>query len=107
MERKSVALQIKSADDQTGTFTGLASVFDNVDYDGDIVRRGAFSKSVGSGTPIPLIWSTRLMTLATTSVMSSRPQRPTRGWRSRGVSTSVPNTAWPRIETSRAAESVL
>ena len=33
MERKSVALQIKSADDQTGTFTGLASVFDNVDYD--------------------------------------------------------------------------
>ena len=56
MERKSVALQIKSADDQTGTFTGLASVFDNVDYDGDIVRRGAFSKSLGSGTPIPLIW---------------------------------------------------
>ena len=53
MERKSVALQIKSADDQTGTFTGLASVFDNVDYDGDIVRRGAFSKSLGSGTPIP------------------------------------------------------
>ena len=53
MERKSVALQIKSADDQTGTFTGLASVFDNVDYDGDIVRRGAFSKSLGSGTPTP------------------------------------------------------
>ncbi len=47
---------IKSADDQTGTFTGLASVFDTVDYDGDIVRRGAFSKSLGSGTPIPLRW---------------------------------------------------
>ena len=52
MERKSVALQIKSADDQTGTFTGLASVFDNVDY-GDIVRRGVLSKSLGSGTPTP------------------------------------------------------
>ena len=56
VKRKSVALQIKSAAGQTGTFTGLASVFDNVDYDGDIVRRGAFNKSLGSGTPIPLIW---------------------------------------------------
>ena len=103
MERKPVALQIKSADDQTSTFTGLASVFDNVDYDGDIVRRGAFSKSLGSGTPIPLIWMHKADD-PRNSVMSSRPQRPTRGWRSRGVSTSVPNMAWPRIETSRAAE---
>ena len=44
------------ADDQGGTFVGSASVFDNVDYDGDIVRRGAFSKSLLGGTPIPLIW---------------------------------------------------
>ena len=50
MERKSVALTIKSADDETGTFTGLASVFGNLDAHGDIVRRGAFSKSLGSGT---------------------------------------------------------
>ena len=50
MEHKSVPLLIKSADDQSGTFVGLASVFDNLDYDGDIVRRGAFSKSLGSGT---------------------------------------------------------
>ena len=54
MQRKSVPLLIKSADDDSGTFTGLASVFDNLDHDGDIVRRGAFSKSLDSGTPIPL-----------------------------------------------------
>jgi hypothetical protein len=35
---------------QGGTFVGLASVFDNVDHHGDIVRRGGFSKSPGSGT---------------------------------------------------------
>ena len=50
MQHKSVPLVIKSADDQGATFTGLASVFDNVDYDGDVFRRGAFSKSLGSGT---------------------------------------------------------
>ena len=42
MQHKSVSLLIKSADDASGTFTGLASVFDNLDHDGDIVRRGAF-----------------------------------------------------------------
>ncbi|BBX16956.1 HK97 family phage prohead protease [Mycolicibacterium duvalii] len=56
MQRKSVALSIKSADDQTGTFTGLASVFDNVDAHGDIVRRGAFTKSLAAGQPVPLLW---------------------------------------------------
>ena len=47
MQHKSVPLLIKGADDDSGTFTGLASVFDNLDHDGDIVRRGAFSKSLG------------------------------------------------------------
>ncbi|MBV5244340.1 HK97 family phage prohead protease [Mycolicibacterium sp. PAM1] len=56
MQRKSVALSIKSADDQTGVFTGLASVFGNVDAHGDIVRRGAFTKSLAAGQPIPLLW---------------------------------------------------
>lgn len=56
MQHKSVALSIKTADDHTGMFTGLASVFDNVDAHGDIVRRGAFTKSLAAGHPIPLIW---------------------------------------------------
>jgi hypothetical protein len=46
MQHKSVPLLIKSVDDDSGTFTGLAWVFDNLDHDGDIVRRGAFSKSL-------------------------------------------------------------
>jgi hypothetical protein len=53
MLHDSIPLLINNAVNQGGTFTGLASVFDN---DGDIVRRGAFSKSLGSGTSIPLIW---------------------------------------------------
>jgi HK97 family phage prohead protease/HK97 family phage major capsid protein len=56
VQRKSVPLSIKTADDETGTFTGLASVFDNLDAHGDIVRRGAFTKSITSGQPIPLLW---------------------------------------------------
>lgn len=56
MLHKSVSLTIKSADDDTGTFTGLASVFDNLDAHGDIVRPGAFAKSLESGQAIPLLW---------------------------------------------------
>jgi HK97 family phage prohead protease/HK97 family phage major capsid protein len=56
MKRKSVTLSIKSVDDEAGTFTGLASVFDNLDAHGDIVRRGAFTKSLTAGQPVPLIW---------------------------------------------------
>lgn len=56
MQRKSVPLAIKSADDTTGTFTGLASVFDNLDAHGDIVRRGAFAKSLAAGQAVPLLW---------------------------------------------------
>ena len=55
MQRKSIPLLIKNADDDSDTLTGLASVFDNLDHDGDIVRRGAFSKSLGSGSPITLL----------------------------------------------------
>lgn len=56
MLHKSIPLTIKAADDNTGTFTGYASVFDNVDAHGDIVRRGAFAKSIASGASIPLLW---------------------------------------------------
>jgi HK97 family phage prohead protease/HK97 family phage major capsid protein len=56
MQRKSVTLSIKSVDDEAGTFTGLASVFDNLDAHGDIVRCGAFAKSLTAGQPVPLIW---------------------------------------------------
>jgi len=56
MHDKSIPLRIKSADDGTGEFTGYASVFDNVDAAGDIVRPGAFAKSIANNAPIPLLW---------------------------------------------------
>ena len=39
MHHKSVPLLIKGADDDSGTLTGLASVFDNLDHDGYIIRK--------------------------------------------------------------------
>jgi HK97 family phage prohead protease len=56
MQRKSVPLSIKSVDDDTGTFIGLASVFDNLDAHGDTVRHGAFTKSLAGGQVVPLLW---------------------------------------------------
>jgi HK97 family phage prohead protease len=47
----------ESADGHGGHLHRLASAFDNLDPDGDVVRRGTFGESVGSGpTPIPLVW---------------------------------------------------
>jgi hypothetical protein len=49
MQRKSVPRSIKAADDESGTFTGLASVFDNLEAHGD---------SASSGTaPLPSRWA--------------------------------------------------
>jgi hypothetical protein len=70
-QHKSVPLLIKSADDQGGTFVGLASVFDHLDHDVDIVRRDAFAKSLDSGSPIPLVWMHEADDHAAGSVMSS------------------------------------
>jgi hypothetical protein len=50
-------LLIKSADDDSGTVTGLASVFDNLDHDGDIVpSRGLQQVTRTRHTPILLVW---------------------------------------------------
>ena len=39
------ALRLKSCEDD-GTFSGYASVFDNRDYQQEVVAKGAFSKSL-------------------------------------------------------------
>ncbi|MGH2667603.1 MAG: HK97 family phage prohead protease, partial [bacterium] len=48
-------------DGKTGRFEALVAVFGNVDYQGDRVLKGAFTKSLqrwkGSGDPFPIIWS--------------------------------------------------
>lgn len=55
MQNKRVKLQLKSIDD-AGTFTGLASVFGNRDMGGDVMVRGAFTKSIAeNGGKFPLL----------------------------------------------------
>ncbi|MGK2903590.1 MAG: HK97 family phage prohead protease [Mycobacterium sp.] len=57
MLHKTVPLKgIKTSGLVEGTFIGFASVFDNLDADGDVVRRGAFAKSLSSDQVTPLIW---------------------------------------------------
>ena len=50
--------QIKTEGDDIaeGEFTGLGAAFDNVDAHGDIIRKGAFARSLKSGEVIPLLW---------------------------------------------------
>lgn len=63
METKHIELlaEVKSADGDEGTFTALASVFNNVDLVGDRVRPGAFKRTIedwtASGRKIPVIFN--------------------------------------------------
>jgi uncharacterized protein len=45
MQNKSFKLELKTLTEQ-GTFTGMASVFGNVDLGGDVVEPGAFTRSL-------------------------------------------------------------
>lgn len=57
MKHKTLTLSgVKTSGLAEGQFEGFASVFDHLDSQGDIVRRGAFAKALGSGAVVPLIW---------------------------------------------------
>src|SRR5947208_4374520 len=57
MEQLNVRLQVKSLDEQ-GRFSGLASVYGNVDLGGDVIEPGAFTKSINdSRGAVPLLFS--------------------------------------------------
>lgn len=68
MKVKTVNLAVKSAGEEDGLaegeFTGYASVFDNIDLHGDVVRAGAFDRTLNewstmgaeSGAVIPLLY---------------------------------------------------
>ncbi len=60
---KSSPTSIKSVDADAGIFTAYISVWDNVDSYGDVMRKGAFSKTLeewqAKGAPIPVLWSHR------------------------------------------------
>jgi HK97 family phage prohead protease len=58
MLKKVLSLNLKTADDNTGTFTGYGSIFGNVDSYGDIVVRGAFASQLKNkpAKSIKLLW---------------------------------------------------
>lgn len=62
MKHKTMPATITDAED--GVFEAVVSVFDNKDHGGDIVRPGAFTKSLEhwakAEAPIPVYWSHRL-----------------------------------------------
>ena len=45
-EFKSFQFELESADENTGEFSGYASVFGNVDDGGDVVEKGAFAQTI-------------------------------------------------------------
>jgi len=53
---KSAQFELKREPDQNGEFEGYASVFGVVDQGMDVVVRGAFSKSLGSGRKVKMLW---------------------------------------------------
>ena len=60
MNKKDLSFEIKAVSDD-GLFSGYASVFDNVDSYGDIVRKGAFVESISEweakGKMPPILWN--------------------------------------------------
>lgn len=65
MKHKNMPATMAPMDDaEAGVFEAIVSVFNNKDMVGDIVRPGAFTKSIeawkASGDPIPVYWSHRL-----------------------------------------------
>jgi HK97 family phage prohead protease len=61
-KRHTLNLNVKAVDTARGTFSGLGSVFGNEDLTGDVVERGAFTKTlhiaeqVKSATGSPVLW---------------------------------------------------
>lgn len=56
LEQKRAAFEIKKEPDGDGLFEGYASVFGVVDQGMDVVERGAFRKSLGSGRKVKMLW---------------------------------------------------
>lgn len=55
-ELKTLSLDVKSMEED-GSFTGLLSVYDVIDSYGDVVERGAYTKTLQeSGGRVPLLW---------------------------------------------------
>ena len=57
MEIKVMKTKITGSVDPHGFYTGYASVFGNIDLDGDVIQRGAFKKTVREKKGrVPIVW---------------------------------------------------
>ena len=56
MQFKNATFELKREPDSDGVFEGYASIFGVVDQGMDVVERGAFTKSLGSGRKVKLLW---------------------------------------------------
>ena len=56
MEYKAAAFKMSNEPSAEGVFEGYASVFDIVDQGLDVVKRGAFQKSLDRGKPVRMLW---------------------------------------------------
>lgn len=52
MQFKSISTSIKDVDTKNGIVTGIWSAFNNLDYDDDIIRSGAFTKTITERGPL-------------------------------------------------------
>lgn len=57
METKRIDLPFEVKEiDEAGKFTGWASMYDKVDLGGDVIRRGAFTKTLSETDSVPILW---------------------------------------------------
>jgi uncharacterized protein len=56
LQTKTAVFELKKEPDEDGSFEGYASVFDVVDQGMDVVAKGAFRKSLGSGRKVKMLW---------------------------------------------------
>lgn len=56
METLNVPFELKTLDEQAGTFEGYAAVFGNVDLGGDVLEPGALTKTVSERPQVPILW---------------------------------------------------
>jgi HK97 family phage prohead protease len=57
LETKEFAFVLTKMDEEAGTFTGYASIWDVVDSYGDSVAKGAFRKTLRDNESFPMLWS--------------------------------------------------
>jgi hypothetical protein len=57
LETKEFPFILTKMDEEAGTFTGYASIWDVVDSYGDSVARGAFKKTLKENESFPMLWS--------------------------------------------------